>query len=116
MMMFSGGSGYLEVEDSMLAEIVKEVTSPKPIQAQIDQFLSDFFKFVKKIEFPKKSIKNLEHFPWYKFEEKFKFSGGSIASCNPLGALKSKTLGIHFRIDLDILTLMSFSISIYKAQ
>jgi len=87
-----GGSGYLEVEESMLAEIVKEVTSPKPIQAQIDEFLSDFFKFVKKIEFPKKSIKNLEHFPWYKFEEKFKFSGGSIASCNPLGALKSKTL------------------------
>ena len=92
--MFSGGTGYLEVEESMLAEMVKEVTSPKPIQAQIEEFLSELLKFIKKIEFPKKTVKQLEYFPWYKIQEKFKFSGGNIASCRTIGALKSRTLGM----------------------
>jgi len=87
-----GGTGYLEVEESMLAEMVKEVTSPKPIQAQIEEFLSELLKLIKKIEFPKKTVKQLEYFPWYKIQEKFKFSGGDIASCRTVGALKSRTL------------------------
>ena len=88
-----GGAGYMELDESMLEEILREVRAPKPVQTQIDQFIADISKQIKKLQFSKVNAKSVEAFPWFQFANKTKFPGGSIVSCNPVGDLKSKTLG-----------------------
>ena len=71
-------------------------------QSQIDMIyrLLDLFedtggvsKEIKKIQFTKVSSKTVEAFPWFQFENKIKFHGASVVHCNPVGELKSRTLG-----------------------
>ena len=90
-----GGAGYMELDESMLEEILREVRAPKPVQTQIDQFISDISKQIKKFQFSKVNAKSVEAFPWYKFDNKIKFPGGSVVSCSPVGDLKSRTLGLY---------------------
>ena len=96
---FSSGLGFLDVDDSMLEQVIKEVKAPKPVQQQIDQFVLDISKYVKKCQFPKiSSPSQLSNLPLKLPENPSKFPGAKNPSCTSIGMIKTKSLGKVFNI------------------
>ena len=87
------GFDHRELDDSMLDQIVKEVSAPKPVKQQIDQFLTEFTKFVKKIKLTKSLTPDQQELVEKLTGGKNRsYSGAKISDCHAVGSLTSRTL------------------------
>ena len=82
----------MNLDETVLEQIVKEVRAPKTVQSNIYQFVSDISGLLEKCELNKISTSKLKNFP-VTLTDHIKFPGGKILQCSPINALKSKNLG-----------------------
>ena len=84
--------GDMNLDETVLEQIVKEVRAPKTVQSNIYQFVSEISGLLEKCELTKISTSKLKNFPITP-NEHIKFPGAKILQCSPINALKSKNLG-----------------------
>ena len=82
----------MNLDETVLEQIVKEVRAPKTVQSNIYQFVSEISGLLEKCELTKISTSKLKNFP-VTLDEHIKFPGGKVLQCSPINALKSKNLG-----------------------
>ena len=82
----------MNLDETVLEQIVKEVRAPKTVQSNIYQFVSEISGLLEKCELTKISTSKLKNFPITP-NEHIKFPGAKILQCSPINALKSKNLG-----------------------
>ena len=82
----------MNLDETVLEQIVKEVRAPKTVQSNINQFVSEICGLLEKYELSKISTSKLKNLP-ANLAEHIKFPGGKILHCSPINALKSKNLG-----------------------
>ena len=85
-------SGDLNLDETVLEQIVKEVQAPKTVLSNIHQFVSEISGILEKCELSKISTSKLKNLP-VPLTENIKFPGAKILQCSPINALKSKNLG-----------------------
>ena len=85
-------SGDLNLDETVLEQIVKEVQAPKTVLGNINQFVSEISGLLEKCELTKMSTSKLKNFP-VPLNEHIKFPGAKILQCSLINALKSKNLG-----------------------
>ena len=81
-----------QLDESMLDQIIKEVSAPKPVKQQIDQFITDFVKAVKKCKLSKALSPEEESEVGKLSSNVGSFSGAKIIDCVPVGSLRSNSL------------------------
>ena len=84
--------GDLNLDETVLEQIVKEVQAPKTVLSNIHQFVSEISGILEKCELLKISTSKLKNLP-VPLNEQIKFPGAKILQCSPINALKSKNLG-----------------------
>ena len=82
----------MNLDETVLEQIVKEIRAPKTVQSNIYQFVSEISGLLEKCELTKVSTSKLKNFP-VTLDEHLKFPGGKVLQCSPINALKSKNLG-----------------------
>ena len=91
------GSG-LETEQAMLDQILREVRAPNNVQTKLDNWIQQISNVLSSCHLPQlSSMLSIKNFP-LKDVDDIEFPGGRVTSCQPVGSLKTKSLGEDIEI------------------